>query len=96
MRTGRVKRALLPLISIPTFSPKLHHHISNYTIKNDIINLMGTEKSCGCIIIDGNKVLLIGSKDDNGEIFYGFPKSHQEQGEMFLRRNNYEVSREKN
>ncbi len=57
---------------------------------------MGTEKSCGCIIIDGNKVLLIGSKDDNGEIFYGFPKSHQEQGEMFLRRNNYEVSREKN
>lgn len=35
------------------------------------------EKSCGCIIINDNKVLII--KQINGE--YGFPKGHIEVGE---------------
>lgn len=39
------------------------------------------EKSCGTIIFNRNKVLLIGAKDDDGEIFWSFPKGHQEDGE---------------
>lgn len=42
---------------------------------------MKTEKSCGCIIIKDDKVLLIGAKDDEGELFWSFPKGHQEIGE---------------
>ena len=42
---------------------------------------MKQEKSCGCIIVDDQKVLLISSKDDNGNIFWSFPKGHQEEGE---------------
>ena len=42
---------------------------------------MKQEKSCGCIIVDDQKVLLISSKDDNGNIFWSFPKGHQEAGE---------------
>lgn len=42
---------------------------------------MRHEKSCGTIIIDQNKVLLIGAKDKNGQIFWSFPKGHQESGE---------------
>lgn len=36
------------------------------------------EKSCGCIIIKNNKVLLIYEKGRN---FWGFPKGHVELGE---------------
>ncbi len=36
------------------------------------------EKSCGCIIIKNNKVLLIYEKNRN---FWGFPKGHTENGE---------------
>lgn len=36
------------------------------------------EKSCGCIIIKNNKVLLVYEKDRN---FWGFPKGHMEEGE---------------
>ena len=36
---------------------------------------MRKEKSCGCIIIDEDKVLLIYEKDRN---FWGFPKGHVE------------------
>ena len=36
------------------------------------------EKSCGCIIIKENKVLLILEKNGN---FWGFPKGHMEEGE---------------
>lgn len=36
------------------------------------------EKSCGCIIIKNNKVLLVYEKDRN---FWGFPKGHMEKGE---------------
>ncbi len=42
---------------------------------------MEREKSCGCIIVDNGKVLLIGAKDDKGEMFWSFPKGHQESGE---------------
>ena len=36
------------------------------------------EKSCGCIIIKQNKVLLVYEKGRN---FWGFPKGHVEEGE---------------
>lgn len=36
------------------------------------------EKSCGCILLKENKVLLIGARDDNGKLFWSFPKGHQE------------------
>lgn len=39
------------------------------------------EKSCGCIILKDNTVLLIGAKDDAGKLFWSFPKGYQENGE---------------
>lgn len=42
---------------------------------------MNTEKSCGCIILKDNTVLLIGAKDDEGKLFWSFPKGHQETNE---------------
>ena len=39
---------------------------------------MKKEKSCGCIIINDNKVLLVYEKRGN---FWGFPKGHVEKGE---------------
>ena len=42
---------------------------------------MKHEKSCGTIIIDQNKVLVIGAEDDEGKLFWSFPKGHQEDGE---------------
>lgn len=42
---------------------------------------MDKEKSCGCIILKDNEVLLIGTRDDNGKLFWSFPKGHQEDGE---------------
>lgn len=42
---------------------------------------MNHEKSCGTIIINQNRVLLIGVKDDGGKMFWSFPKGHQENGE---------------
>ena len=36
------------------------------------------EKSCGCIIIKNNQVLLVYEKNRN---FWGFPKGHMEEGE---------------
>lgn len=36
------------------------------------------EKSCGCIIINDNKVLLVYEKNRE---FWGFPKGHMEEGE---------------
>lgn len=42
---------------------------------------MKTEKSCGCIILKDNQVLLIGAKDNDGKLFWSFPKGHQENGE---------------
>ena len=42
---------------------------------------MKTEKSCGCIIIKDDRVLLIGAKDDDGRLFWSFPKGHQEKDE---------------
>ena len=42
---------------------------------------MKTEKSCGCIILKDDQVLLIGAKDDEGKLFWSFPKGHQEKGE---------------
>lgn len=42
---------------------------------------MEREKSCGCIIVDNDKVLLIGARDDEGDMFWFFPKGHQESGE---------------
>jgi len=42
---------------------------------------MEREKSCGCVIVDNDKVLLIGAKDDEGKMFWSFPKGHQEAGE---------------
>lgn len=42
---------------------------------------MGDEKSCGCIVTSGNEVLVVGARDDTGEIFWGFPKGHQKPSE---------------
>ena len=42
---------------------------------------MEREKSCGCIIVNNDKVLLIGARDDEGDMFWSFPKGHQEGGE---------------
>lgn len=42
---------------------------------------MKTEKSCGCIVLKDDKVLLIGAKDDKGKLFWSFPKGHQEADE---------------
>ena len=42
---------------------------------------MKTEKSCGCIILKNNEVLLIGARNDEGNLFWSFPKGHQENGE---------------
>ena len=39
---------------------------------------MKKEKSCGCIIIHDEKVLLVYEKNRN---FWGFPKGHMEEGE---------------
>ncbi len=39
------------------------------------------EKSCGCIILKDNKMLLIGANDDGGKLFWSFPKGYQEDGE---------------
>lgn len=42
---------------------------------------MNKEKSCGCIILKDDKALLIGARDDDGKLFWSFPKGHQEDGE---------------
>ena len=42
---------------------------------------MNRERSCGCIILKNDKVLLIGARDDDGELFWAFPKGHQDEGE---------------
>ena len=40
--------------------------------------MLRKEKSCGCIIINDNKVLLVYEKNRN---FWGFPKGHVEEKE---------------
>lgn len=42
---------------------------------------MKHEKSCGCIIVENNRVLLVCGEDDNGELCWSFPKGHQEPNE---------------
>lgn len=49
------------------------------------------EKSCGCIIFQGNKVLLVYEKV--GE-FWGFPKGHMEEGETEIQTALREVKEE--
>lgn len=49
------------------------------------------EKSCGCIIVNDNKVLLILQKNNN---FWGFPKGHMEKGENELQTALREVKEE--
>lgn len=49
------------------------------------------EKSCGCIIIKDNKVLLVYEKRRN---FWGFPKGHVEEGENELETAAREVKEE--
>lgn len=39
------------------------------------------EKSCGCIIVKDDKVFLIGALDNDKEMFWSFPKGHQDEGE---------------
>ena len=39
------------------------------------------EKSCGCIILKDDKAFLICTLDDGKEMFWSFPKGHQEAGE---------------
>ena len=50
------------------------------------------EKSCGCIIVDGNKVLLI--QQTKGH--WGFPKGHVEEGETEVETAAREVKEETN
>ena len=49
------------------------------------------EKSCGCIIIKNNKVLLVYEKNRN---FWGFPKGHMEEGESEIQTALKEVKEE--
>lgn len=42
---------------------------------------MKKEKSCGCIVLRDGKVLLIGARDNDGKLFWSFPKGHQDEGE---------------
>ena len=49
------------------------------------------EKSCGCIIIKNNKVLLVYEKNRN---FWGFPKGHMEEGESEIQTALREVKEE--
>lgn len=58
-----------------------HTLIIFYAPHCDIIYGVKTEKSCGCIILKDNQVLLIGAKDDGGKLFWSFPKGHQENDE---------------
>ena len=43
------------------------------------------EKSCGCIITKDDKVFLICTLDDGKEVFWSFPKGHQEAGETDMK-----------
>ena len=54
------------------------------------------EKSCGCIILKDNKALLVGARDDNGELFWSFPKGHQEDGETDMETASRETKEETN
>lgn len=40
-----------------------------------------SKKSCGCIVVKGDEILLIQAKDDEGKLFWAFPKGKQEVGE---------------
>ena len=42
---------------------------------------MNKEKSCGCIILRDDRVLLVAARDDEGKLFWSFPKGHQENNE---------------
>lgn len=53
---------------------------------------MKQEKSCGCVIIDKNKVLLIKHKKGH----WGFPKGHIEKGETLKETAIREVKEETN
>lgn len=59
---------------------------------------MKKEKSCGCIILKDDEVLLIGARDHDGKLFWSFPKGHQEEGETdietAIRETNEEVGLE--
>lgn len=56
--------------------PKKESNVKLTTIKD-----MNKKKSCGCIILKDDRVLLIGAKNNEGELFWSFPKGHQEDGE---------------
>ena len=49
------------------------------------------EKSCGCVIIENNKVLLILQQND---AYWGFPKGHVENGETETQTAKREVKEE--
>ena len=55
-------------------------------------NQVKVEKSCGCIIIDNEKILLV--KQTKG--FWSFPKGHMESGETELQTAIREVKEETN
>ncbi len=48
---------------------------------NQQIKTIKNEKSCGCIILKDVEVLIIGARDDDGKLYWSFPKGHQEEGE---------------
>lgn len=55
-------------------------------------NVQSTEKACGCIIIDADKVLLVKQKQG----FWGFPKGHVENTETEAETAKREVKEETN
>lgn len=70
-------------------------YTDNYFVKKAEIELnkiLNKEKSCGCIIIKNNKVLLI--KQTKGH--WGFPKGHMEKGETEIETAIREVKEETN
>jgi len=58
-------------------------HKTNAELKygQQMLSLGSKEKSCRCIILKDDNVLLIGARDGGGKLFWSFPKGHQEDGE---------------
>ena len=40
--------------------------------------MANSKKSCGCIVMKDDKILLIQAKNDENELFWAFPKGEQE------------------
>ena len=71
---------------------KISEHNQNLKEEDSMENQVKVEKSCGCIIIDNEKILLV--KQTKG--FWSFPKGHMESGETEVQTAIREVKEETN